>query len=134
MNRFAGTQPTGFVRKAFWIAVAAIIVMLAWATAGLSDDGCCPSFDYGPRGMMRPDGTIQQRVGHNPPIDYTAKPQRNGSYLILRNGVAWITLSTQKNQMIAIGDPNGTGQPVVKIDQTSGHGGGAPVKLRAPAP
>ncbi len=132
MNRFAGTQPRGFVRKAFWITVATIIAMLAWAAAGLSQGG--PYFEYDPDGMMRPDGTIQQYPGgHRPMLTYTAKPQHNGSYLVLRNGVAWITLSTQKNQFV-ISDPNGTGQAVVKLDQTSRHGGGAPVKLRAPAP
>ena len=131
MNRFAGTHPTGFLRKAFWITMATIIAMLAWAAAGLSQGG--PFFEYDPDGMMRPDGTIQQYPGgHRPNISYTSKPQRNGSYLILRNGVSWITVSTQKNQFV-ISDPNGTGQAVIKLDQSGGQKG-APVKLRAPAP
>lgn len=130
MNRFAGALPTGLGRKALWIAVTAIVIMLAWAQITLGDGRTY--FEIDPDGMMRPDGTIQQRVMGHPPINYTSKRTHDGAYLILRNGVPLITVSAQKNQYI-VSDPNGTGQPVIKLDQSGGQKG-APVKLRAPAP
>ena len=140
MNRFAGAMPTRLSRKAFWICIAVIVAVLACASAVLSGGGSYAFWEYGTDGMPRPDGIITQqdptspngRQRRPPPVyTYMAKPQPDGSIPIYRNGVLWVTLANTKDQFL-LSDPNGTGHPVVKFDHASSHGGGAPVKVRAP--
>jgi hypothetical protein len=50
---------------------------------------------------------------------YKATAQHDGSYLITRQGSKWITVAA-KPGYFAITDPNGTGQLLLKLDQ-SGH-------------
>jgi hypothetical protein len=129
MNRFAGAQPTGLGRKAFWIAVAVIVAVLACASAVLSGGG---PYIFGEGGMPRPDGMMVQQDPGRPPITYNARARADGSILITRNGVAWITVANTKTDFV-LSDPNGTGRPVIKFEHSSGHGGAVPIRLRAPA-
>jgi hypothetical protein len=143
MARFAGARPSGIGRKTFWITVAVVVAMLVWASAVLSQGGGhYPFWEYGTDGMPRPDGIIQQqdppppvspgdRHPKPPVYTYQAKPQANGSILIYRNGVLWVTLANTSTQFL-MSDPNGTGHPVVKFDHASSHGGPVPPsKVRA---
>ena len=140
MHRFAGARPTGLGRKTFWIVVAAIVALLACASAVLSQHyGSYPFWEYGTDGMPRPDGTIQQqdapapnqRLSHPPPVyTYKATPRPDGSISIYRNGVLWITVANTKTQFL-LSDPNGTGHPVIKFDHASGGHGAVPVNIRA---
>ena len=50
---------------------------------------------------------------------YKATAQHDGSYLITRQGSKWLTVAA-KPGYFAITDPNGTGQLLIKLDQ-SGH-------------
>ena len=132
MNRFAATRSSGLGRKAFWIAVAAIVaMMLTWASAVLSypliGDG---PYEYNVDGMPRPDGFLRQQNPGHPPINYHAQARSDGSIVITRNGVKWVTLSN-KNHEFQLSDPNGTGRTVVRMYGVSGHGA-APIKVRAP--
>ena len=135
--------PTRLSRKAFLIAVAVVVAMLACASAVWSQHGgSYPFWEYGTDGMPRPDGIIQQQdppppvsQGHapgRPSVVYTYKatPRPDGSIVIYRNNVLWITVANTKTQFL-LSDPNGTGHPVIKFDHASGHGGAMPVNLRA---
>jgi hypothetical protein len=124
MNRFAGALPTRLGRKTFWIAVAVIVVMLACATAVLSGGG---PYVYGVDGMPRPDGP--QADGG---INYDAVSRRDGTILITRNRVPWITLANSKSAFL-LSDPNGSGHTIVKFEHASSGGHGAAVRVRAPA-
>ena len=126
VNRFASAQPMGLIRKAILIAVATIALMLLWASIAISNGN--NYYEMGPDGMMRPDGTIVQtggagqRVmggGPGPTYTYKATAQHDGSFLITRQGSRWITVAA-KPGYFAITDPNGTGQLLIKLDQ-SGH-------------
>jgi hypothetical protein len=140
MDRFAAARPSGLGRKSFWIIFAVIVVMLAMASAVFSQyGGKYPFWEYGVDGMPRPDGIIQQQDptppvspghGHPPVYTYMAKPRPDGSILIYRNNVLWVTLANTSTQFL-LSDPNGTGHPVVKFDHASGHGGAIPSKIRA---
>jgi hypothetical protein len=146
MNRFAAVRPSGLGRKTFWIVVTATTVaLLMWASAVLSQaGGHYPFWEYGTDGMPRPDGIITQqdppppaapgdRVRQPPVYTYKATSRADGSILITRNGVNWVTLANTKTQFL-LSDPNGTGHPVVKFDHASAHGGAVPVlpsKIRA---
>ncbi|HWT06782.1 MAG TPA: hypothetical protein VN224_13555 [Xanthomonadales bacterium] len=50
--------------------------------------------------------------------------------MITRNGATWVTLANVNHQF-TLSDPNGTGHPVVKFDQSSSHGGAMPSRVRA---
>ena len=122
----------GLGRKAFWIAVAAIVAMtLTWASAvfsyPLTKDG---SYNYDVDGMPRPDGFLRQQNPGQPVETYNAQARRDGSIMITRNGVKWVILSN-KNHEFQLSDPNGTGRTVVRMYGVSGHGAAAPVKIRA---
>jgi|GEM_PF-2858254 len=146
MNRFAAVRPSGLGRKTFWIVVmATVFALLTWASAVLSQaGGHYPFWEYGVDGMPRPDGVITQQDPlppaapghpiHLPPVyTYKAQSRADGSILIYRNNVLWVTLANTKTQFL-LSDPNGTGHPVVKFDHASGHGGAmpvVPVKVRA---
>jgi hypothetical protein len=142
MDRFAAARSSGLERKSFWIIFAVIVVMLAMASAVFSQSGGkYPFWEYGVDGMPRPDGIIMQqdpppggqpggRTRQPPVYTYMAKPRPDGSILIYRNNVLWVTLANTSTQFL-LSDPNGTGHPVVKFDHASGHGGAIPSKIRA---
>src|SRR6202163_3490705 len=144
MNRFAAARPSGIGRRTFWITVAAIVAMLACASAVFSQyGGHYPFWEYGTDGMPRPDGIITQQdppppiaQGQRrppPPVyTYMAKPRPDGSTLIYRNNVLWVTLANTSTQFL-LSDPNGTGHPVVKFDHPRSHGAvpAVPSKIRA---
>jgi len=127
VNRFASAQPMGLIRKAILIAIATIALMLLWASIAISNGNSY--YEMGPDGMMRPDGTIvqtgpgqQARGGDGGPVagptyTYNSTRQRDGSYLITRNGARWLTVAA-KPGYFAITDPNGTGQLLIKLDQS----------------
>ena len=120
--------PTRLPRKAFWIAVAVVVAILACVSVVLS---CC-GYVYDPDGMPRPDGMMVLQDPGRPPITYNAIPRRDGTILITRNGVAWITLANTKTAFL-LTDPNGTRQTVVTFNHANSHGGHAEaVKVRAP--
>lgn len=111
--------------------MAAIVMMLAWASVVLSQDGGGDPWLFGTRGMPRPDGIqIQTDPGTGQRYTYTARARRDGSIVIQRNGVAWVTLATQHNDFL-LSDPNGTGRTIVRMFQSDSRGGGTPVKVRA---
>ena len=143
MHRFAGAFPTELGRKAFWIVVAALVAMLTLASAVFSQPYLDQYYDYGDGGMPRPDGIRVQTApapgvlppGHARVITYTynATSRPDGSILITRNGVKWVTLAN-KNHQFLLSDPNGTGHVVVKMFGFPTRSGGAPqppVKVRA---
>jgi hypothetical protein len=145
MQRFAGAFPTKLGRRTFWIVVAAIVLaLLTWATAVFSQyGGHYPYWEYGTDGMPRPDGIITQqdapppgqpgdRTRRPPEYTYQATSRPDGSIAITRNGVKWVTLANVNHQF-TLSDPNGTGHPVVKFDQSKPHAGGPvpPSKIRA---
>ena len=147
MNRVAEARPTGLGRKAFWVAVAAIVaMMLAWASAVLSYPygDADPYYEYGDGGMPRPDGIIVQHGpppgmapgGHGPSTGitytYNATTRPDGSILITRNGAKWVVLANKKHQFL-LSDPNGTGHTVVKMFGFPTGGRSTPVRLRDPA-
>jgi hypothetical protein len=118
----------GLIRKAILIAVATIALMLLWASIAISNGN--NYYEMGPDGMMRPDGTIvqtgpgfQPRAGGGggpvagPTYTYKATAQHDGSYLITRQGSKWLTVAA-KPGYFAITDPNGTGQLLIKLDQS----------------
>ena len=147
VNRFAPAQPMGLIRKAILIAVATLALMLLWASIAISSGGD-PYYEMGPDGMMRPDGTIIQGGGgpigqpgpssapvqsnvmmkasqsnqsnQSPTFTYKSSHQSDGSWLITRNGAKWMTVAA-KPGYFAITDPNGTGQLLIKLDQTMPH-------------
>jgi hypothetical protein len=51
---------------------------------------------------------------------YTSSHQPDGSWLITRNGAKWLTVAAKPGNF-AITDPNGTGQLLIKLDQTMPH-------------
>lgn len=128
MNHVAQSRSNGFGSKVFWIAVAAIVLMLAWATAVFGGGG---GYDYNVDGMPRPEGPFEDKAPGQPPISYFARAQRDGSILITRNGVKWITLANRKHEF-QLSDPNGSGKTIVRMYGVGGHGNAAPVKLRGP--
>jgi hypothetical protein len=145
MSRFAAVRPSGLGRTTFWIVVTAtIFALLTWASAVLSQvGGHYPYWEYGTDGMPRPDGIITQqdppppgqpggRTRRPPVYTYKATSRADGSILITRNGVKWVTLANVNHQF-TLSDPNGTGHPVVKFDQSKPHAGGPvpPSKIRA---
>ena len=139
MNMHIGAKRPAFTRKKLLlIAVAAIMLVLAWARAGfpypdayfthytmgpdgvLHVDGMMPPDTYGdPGGMMPPPGVnpdlvVTQKAGKK---TYTYVATNNhGVYSIKRNGTAWVTLTLNKNTgQYEVSDPNGTGNAVLKL-------------------
>ena len=134
VNRFAAAQPMGLIRKAILIAVATILLMLAWAAISVQAGGTYYELD--PDGMMRPDGTIVQygpppsapRGQPVPPrqtFTYNAKLKPDGSYAITRNGANWITVAQKKGYFAVSDATNSTNQLLIKLDQSAHHGGNA---------
>ena len=123
MARFVAAQPPGYLRKAVLIAVAAIVMAIAWAAVAFSQTKA-NTFIYAD-GVLKPDGSVEQRTSGGHVIIYTHTPARKSMAptpvvtTVLRDGKPWLTLTTAKDGTIAIGDPNGSGQPVVTIP--SGH-------------
>lgn len=133
MNNLAGAARPVFKRKVLWIAVAAVLLVLAWAKAGYPDpyavgqsyfmgadgvlhtDGMMPPNKPYEPGMMPPDGLVVKQQSGKHVYTYVATNQ-NGVYLIKRNGVAWATVTLDKpSGLYVITDPNGTGQPLLKL-------------------
>ncbi|MEA2786540.1 MAG: hypothetical protein QOF71_2644 [Candidatus Eremiobacteraeota bacterium] len=132
MNRFVAARSLGLGRKVLWLALAAIVVMLGWASVARSQDSGTDWWLYGTRGMPRPDGFLKRvdpNTGNH--YDYEARARRDGSIVISRNGKTWVTLSTKNNDFM-LSDPNGGGMTVVRMFQSPSRGGAAaPVKIRA---
>jgi len=135
MDSLFGAHRSAFTRKILWIAVAAIVLVLAWAKAGFPTP-TNPWYSMGSDGvlhvdgMMPPDGgrrmapandditMVQQGQGRT--YTYVASPN-HGAYLVKRDGVSWATLTlNKKTGLYELSDPNGSGSPVLKLGTPRG--------------
>jgi hypothetical protein len=121
MAHFIAAQRPGYLRKAVLIAIAAIVIAIAWAAVAFSQDGGTTTYVY-TKGVLKPDGSLQQRSSGGHVFVYSHSsahammaPTGPVPTTVSRDGKTWLTLTTAKDGTITISDPNGTGQPVITI-------------------
>ncbi|HZW54050.1 MAG TPA: hypothetical protein VFF00_08445 [Candidatus Elarobacter sp.] len=122
MATLLGARRPAFKRKVLLIVIAAIFLVIAWAKAGFPCISC-PSFEFGPDGVMppnyslkAPNRTIVQIDDNHKSYTYTLSSRGNGIYVITRDGKPWlITTYNKSTGRYEISDSNGTGLPVLKF-------------------
>lgn len=108
-------RPLAHTRNAFLVIVAALCLIVTGAVLAFPPPGGGP---FILNGMMGPDN-FMVHPDHGRPITYSQKMNRDGSYLVSRNGVPWLTIS-HKNGVVEVRDPNGA--PAVVIIKTTEKG------------
>jgi hypothetical protein len=116
INQSGAAPAPGFLRRVVLIAIAAIVLVMAWVAVALSQDQNPDYYTYPPKGVVKPEGFAKYVDPRSHVITVYEETLQQKAAVFTRDRKSWLVMKTAANGDIQIFDAATTNaKPIIVI-------------------